>query len=93
MVNNQEATISVKALFDKFGTVLSNNNKIFNKDGYYDLIDENGVLVCADGERVLIQKVFCNKVILINSYSDKDIIFTLDLTEYKVATSIEGLTK
>ena len=91
VAENQKVTISVKALFDKFGTVLSNNNEIIAKDDYYDLINEDGVLVCADGEECLVQSVTDNTVTLVNFSGEKDVTFTLDLAEFKIATDITGL--
>lgn len=91
VAENQKVTISVKALFDKFGTILSNNNEIIAKDDYYDLINEDGVLVCADGEECSVQSVAGNTVTLTNFSGEKDVTFTLDLAEFKIATDITDL--
>lgn len=89
--NKQDVkSISVKALFDKYGTKLSNNNEILVKDGYYDLIDENGILVCADGEECYIQDISNNTVTLLNFSGETDATFKLNLDEFKVATDINN---
>ena len=44
--------VSIKALYDKFGENLPSGNTIdiVSWDGYYDLRDKHGNLVCMDGE-------------------------------------------
>lgn len=44
--------VSIEALYDRFGENLPSGNTIdaYSSDGYYDLRDKWGNLVCMDGE-------------------------------------------
>lgn len=81
--------ISVQALYDKYGENLPSGNTIdvVSWEGYYDLRDEHGNLVCMDGEECeVVYELSSRMYKFVNRNGEYDATFYLTKEEVDIAT-------
>ena len=77
--------LSVKELYDKYGNHLafgSIEHTYEDGEEYYDLYDENGFLVCVDGQKCEVISINREEITLKN---DNDKLFLLSREEFENA--------
>lgn len=82
---NKEVSVSVEALYVEYGERLNSCTIQTNDEGYYDLCDRYGNLVCMDGEVCEIAEKDDDGILLINHNGESDAIFYLTAKEAKTA--------
>lgn len=84
----KETCISVKNLYEKFGGRLSFATIEKSKDGdneWFDLINDNGVIACMDGETARVIKNINNVVTFLNVEGEQNVKFQLTRQECEYA--------
>jgi hypothetical protein len=81
---NDKVCINVINLYDNLGLNIGENLRIDPADdGYYDLIDDRGMIVCMEGEICRVVIINDRDVLLYNKDSEKE--FTLTINQFKIA--------
>ena len=92
---NELYTLSIEALFDEIGEDLEFSTIEYTPSEdddytheYFDLYNESHNLACMDGEQVLVIKDNGDTLDLFSIESEKEVTFTLTLTEFKIAAGL-----
>jgi len=80
--------ISVKTLYDLYGTNLKYCTISTKEKGYYDLKTEEAGIVCMDGETCTILSEINNEIILVNENGETPTTFRLTREELEVASFV-----
>ena len=92
---NELYTLSIEDLFNEIGECLEFASIKHTHDAdddciheYFDLYNESNNLACMDGEQVLVIKDHGDTLDLFSVESEKEVMFTLTLTEFKIAAGL-----